>query len=63
MLSPDFLPQFSHDRQDDLRASAAARRLSGSVSARTRLARTLRRAADRLDSTPATLGDPLPGRG
>jgi len=63
MLSPDLLPQFTQDRQDDLRASAAARRLSASGSVRRRFASTLRRAADRLDSTPTAPGHPLLGRG
>jgi hypothetical protein len=63
MLPPDLLHRLAQDRQQELRASAAARRLIAPVPARTRVAQSLRRAADRLDATPATVGTPLPGRG
>ena len=63
MLPPDLLHQLVQDRQQELLASAAAHRLVAPVPARTRIARSLRRAADRLDATPATLGKPLPERG
>ena len=49
-LSPDFLAQLAHDRHHARRAAAAAHRLAGSSPARIRIARTLRRAADRLDT-------------
>jgi hypothetical protein len=61
MLSPDLLPQLAQDRQQDLRASAAARRLTAPVPTRTRVAQSLRRAADRLDATGAA--GPRPDRG
>jgi hypothetical protein len=63
MLPPDLLHQLAQDRQQELRASAAAHRLTAPVPARTRVAQSLRRAADRLDATAATVGEPLPGRG
>ena len=64
-LSSDLLQQLTVDRHQDLRASAAARRLAGHVSARRRIAHSLRRAADRIDAaTPqAPVSTALPGRG
>ena len=62
MLSHDLL-HLAQDRQQELTATAAARRLTAPVAARARIAQSLRRAADRLDATPATVGKPLPGRG
>lgn len=67
MLSSDSLTQLTHDRQQDLLASAAVHRLAPSRSVRTRIARSLRRAADRLDTAtvaPATpMRSALPGGG
>ena len=60
------LSQLTHDRQQDRLASAAVHRLVPSAPARTRVARTLRRTADRLDTaTPATspVRSALPGGG
>jgi hypothetical protein len=64
-LSPDLLHQMTDDRQQDRRAAAAAHRLAGSSPARTRIARTLRRAADRLDTatSPSAVRGALPGGG
>lgn len=64
-LSPDLLHQLTDDRQQNQRATAAAHRLAGSSPARARLARTLRRAADRLDTatSPSAVRGALPGRG
>ena len=64
-LAPELLHQFVDDRQQDRRATAAAHRLAGSSPARARLARTLRRAADRLDTatSPSAVRGALPGRG
>ena len=64
-LSSDLLQQLTVDRHQDLRASAAARRLAGPVPARRRIAQSLRRAADRLDAaTPsAPVSTALPGNG
>lgn len=63
--SPDFLQQIVHDRQHDRRAAAAAHRLVVPGPARTRIARTLRRAADRLDTatSPSAVRNALPGGG
>ena len=63
--SPDFLQQIVHDRQHDRRASAAAHRLAVPSPARTRVARTLRRAADRLDTatSPSAVRSAHPGGG
>ena len=63
MLSPDLLHLLAQDRQQELLASAAARRLTAQVPARTRVAQSLRRAADRLDAAPATVGKPVAARG
>ena len=57
-LSPDLLQQLAHDRQHELRASAAARRLAGHVPARRRIAQSLRHAADRLDAASVTATSP-----
>jgi hypothetical protein len=66
-LTSDLLHQLTQDRQQDLRASAAARRLTGvDHTARRRVARTLRRAADRLDAATTAsgkVGSAVPGRG
>ena len=48
--APELFHQFIHDRQQDRRAAAAAHRLAASSPARSSIARTLRRAADRLDA-------------
>jgi hypothetical protein len=63
--SPDILQQLTHDRQRDRQTAAAAHKLVGSSPARTRIARTLRRAADRLDATtsPSAVRSALPGGG
>jgi hypothetical protein len=65
-LTSDLLDQLTHDRTQDLQATAAARRLVGSGPARRRIAQSLRRAADRLDAATAAagpVGGALPGRG
>jgi hypothetical protein len=62
----DLLPQLAHDRRQDRLAAAAAHRLAASSPVRTRIARTLRRAADRLDAATASPGpvrSALPGSG
>jgi hypothetical protein len=51
MLAPDSLHQITADRQQDLLASAAVHRLVPSTPTRSRIARSLRRAADRIDAT------------
>lgn len=56
----DLLPQLTHDRQQDRLASAAVHRLAPASPARIRIARTLRRAADRLDAAAVS---PAPARG
>ncbi len=48
--APEVLAQITHDRQQDRLAAAAVHRLVPSSPARTRIARTLRRTADRLDA-------------
>jgi hypothetical protein len=48
------LSQLIHDRQQDRLAAAAVHRLVPSSPARTRIARTLRRTADRLDTATTT---------
>ena len=65
MHSPEVLHQLVNDRQQDRWAAADAHRLAGSTPARIRIARTLRRAADRLDTatSPATVSSALPGGG
>jgi len=60
------LSQLTQDRQQDRLAAAAEHRLAPSSPARTRIARTLRRTADRLDAaTPAAspVRSALPGGG
>ncbi|HET8949813.1 MAG TPA: hypothetical protein VFN44_04855 [Solirubrobacteraceae bacterium] len=60
------LSQLVHDRQQDRLAAAAVHRLVPSSPARSRIARTLRRTADRLDAAtaPATpMRSALPGGG
>lgn len=70
MYEPAFLDQIVHDRQQDRLAAAAAHRLVPSAPVRSKLARSLRRAADRLDAaavSPAPkrsqVGSALPGGG
>jgi len=53
MYPDDFLSQLTHDRQQDRLASAAVHRLVPSSPVRSRIARTLRRTADRLDAATA----------
>ena len=55
-LTSDLLHQLTNDRSQDLQASAAARRLVAGDPVRSRFARFLRRAADRIDSAAATPG-------
>jgi hypothetical protein len=66
MHPADTLSQLSYDRQQDRLAAAAEHRFAPSSPARIRIARTLRRAADRLD-TATTAAKPvrsaLPGGG
>ncbi len=50
----DFDTQITHDRQQDRLAAAAVHRLVPSSPARSRIARTLRRTADRLDAATAS---------
>jgi hypothetical protein len=60
------LAQMTEDRQQDRLAAAAEHRLAPSTPARTRIARTLRRTADRLDAAaPAAspVRSALPGGG
>ena len=62
----DFDRQITKDRQQDRLAAAAVHRLVPSSPARTRIARTLRRTADRLDAATAQaspVGNALPGGG
>ena len=63
--SPDLLQQLTHDRQQDRWASAVAHRLAGPSQARRRIAQSLRRAADRLDTatSPSGVSEALPGGG
>jgi hypothetical protein len=66
MHPADFLSQVTHDRQQDRLAAAAVHRLVPSSPARTRVARTLRRTADRLDAatvSPNPVRSALPGGG
>ena len=51
--APDSLAQITKDRQQDRLAAAAVHRLVPSSPARSRIARTLRRTADRLDAATA----------
>ncbi len=60
------LSQLTQDRQQDRLAAAAVHRLVPSSPARTRVARTLRRTADRLDAataSPSKVRSALPGGG
>ena len=62
----DFLVQASHDRQQDRLGAAAVHRLVPVSPARVRMARTLRRAADRLDTATAVktpVRSAIPGGG
>lgn len=62
----DFLPQVVTDRHQERLTAAAVHRLALSTPARTRIARTLRRAANRLDTATASPGpvrSALPGGG
>lgn len=62
----DVLPQLTQDRQQTALAAAAVHRLVPASPVRTRIARSLRRAADRLDAAtapPARVGSALPGGG
>ena len=62
----DFDAQITHDRQQDRLAAAAVHRLVPSSPARSRIARTLRRTADRLDAataSPSKVRSALPGGG
>ena len=64
--APTTLSQLVQDRQQDLLDAAAAHRLVPSSPARIRIARTLRRAADRLDAAtaaPKPVRNALPGGG
>jgi len=63
MYLPDHLQQLTYDRQQARQASAAAHRFVGSSPARIRIARTLRRAADRLDAatSPSAVRSAHPG--
>jgi hypothetical protein len=63
MHLPDHLQQATYDRQQARQASAAAHRFVGSSPARIRIARTLRRAADRLDAatSPSSVRSAHPG--
>ena len=66
MHSDALLSPLVQDRQRDRLAAAAASRLVPSSPARIRIARSLRRAADRLDAgaaSPARVGSALPGGG
>ena len=59
MHPADFLSQVTNDRQQDRLAAAAVHRLVPSSPARTRVARTLRRTADRLDAATASPSKPV----
>jgi hypothetical protein len=66
MHPSDVLTQITQDRQQDRLAVAAAHRLVPSAPVRTRIARSLRRAADRLDAataSPTQARSALPGGG
>ena len=67
MHPADSFLQLAHDRQQDRLAAAAVHRLAPSSPVRTRLARTLRRTADRLDAATVAPARPmrsaLPGGG
>jgi hypothetical protein len=68
MHHADLLSQLAQERHRDRVAAASAHRLVSTVPARTRLADTLRRAADRLDAASVSPHTPpvrsaLPGGG
>jgi hypothetical protein len=66
MYPDEILSQLTHDRQQDRLASAAVHRLAPTSPARIRIARTLRRTADRLDAATASsppVRSALPGGG
>jgi hypothetical protein len=66
MHPTDTIFQIAHDRQQDRLAAAAVHRLAPSTPVRLRLARTLRRTADRLDAATAPsarVGSAVPGGG
>ena len=50
LYSPDLLRQLTVDRQQDLLRSAAAHRVAEPSPVRRQIAKSLRRAADRLDT-------------
>ena len=64
-LSPQLLHQLIDDRQQDRHSAAAVQRLAETSTARKRIAQSLRRAADRLDTTtaPVAVSSASPGRG
>ena len=65
-FDPNALHQIASDRQQELRAEAAHRRLVASTPLRTRFAQVLRRAADRIDAAttpPRHVRNALPERG
>ena len=55
----DFLDQITHDRQQDRLAAAAVHRFVPSSPVRSRIARTLRRTADRLDAATVAPAKPM----
>ena len=64
--SSDLLHQLTSDRQQDLLGSAAAGRNAHPSRVRRYIARSLRRAADRLDeatAAPSSVSGAHPGRG
>lgn len=66
MYPDEILSQLTHDRQQDRLASAAVHRIAPTSPARIRIARTLRRTADRLDAATASsppVRSALPGGG
>ncbi len=66
MYPADFVSHVTHDRQQDRLAAAAVHRLVSASPARVRIARTLRRAADRLDTATAVttpVRSAIPGGG
>jgi hypothetical protein len=64
-LSSELLHQLISDRQQDRHSAASAQRAAEPSQARRRIARSLRRAADRLDASASTVtvSNALPGRG
>ena len=57
--APEYLAQITQDRQQDRLAAAAVHRLAPSSPARSRIARTLRRTADRLDAATVAPAKPM----